>query len=34
MSLHILADDGLLVVAGNVVPFDSVPVEVVQYSQA
>jgi len=34
MSLNVLADDGLLVVAGNVVPFDSVSVEIVQYSHA
>ena len=34
MSLNVLADDGLLVVAGDVVPFDSVSVEIVQYSHA
>ena len=34
MTLHILADDGLLVVAGHVVPLDPVPVEVVQHRHA
>lgn len=34
MSLNVLADDRLLVVAGNVVPFDSISVEIVQNSQA
>lgn len=34
VSLHVLADDGLLVGAGNVVPFDSVAVEVVEDSHA
>jgi hypothetical protein len=29
MTLYVLADDGLLVVAGHVVPLDPVPVEVV-----
>jgi len=31
MTLDVLADDGLLVVAGHVVPLDPVPVEVVQH---
>ena len=34
VSLHILTDDGLLVVAGHVVPLDPVPVEVVQHGHA
>ena len=34
MSLDVLADDGLLVVAGHVVPLDTVPVEVVQHGHA
>jgi len=34
VTLGILADDGLLVVAGHVVPFDPVAVEVVQDGQA
>ena len=33
VTLGILADDGLLVVAGHVVPFDPVAVEVVQDGQ-
>jgi len=34
MALHVLADDGLLVVAGHVVPLDPVAVEVVQHRHA
>jgi len=34
VALDVLADDGLLVVAGHVVPLDAVPVEVVQHRQA
>lgn len=34
VSLNILADDGLLVVAGDVVPLDAVPVEVVKDGHA
>jgi len=34
MSLHVFTDDRLLVVAANVVPLDSVPVEVVQHCHA
>ena len=34
MTLHVLADDGLLVVAGDVVPLDAVVVEVVEHGQA
>ncbi len=34
MSLGVLADDGLLVGAGHVVPLDAVAVEVVEHSQA
>ena len=34
VSLDILADDGLLVGAGNVVPFDAITVEVVENGHA
>ena len=34
MTLHVLADDGLLVVAGDVVPLDAVVVEVVEHGHA
>jgi len=34
MTLYVLADDGLLVVAGHVVPLDPVTVEVVQHRHA
>ena len=34
MSFHVLADDGLLVLAGHVVPLDPVAVEVVEDGQA
>merc|ERR1719460_1479968 len=34
VSLHVFADDWLLVVAPNVVPLDPVPVEVVQHCHA
>ena len=34
MSLDVLAHDGLLVVAADVVPFDAVAVEVVEHGHA
>jgi len=34
MTLHILTDDGFLVVTGNIVPLDAVSIEVVQDGQA
>ncbi len=34
VALHVLADDGLLVLAGHVVPLDAVAVEVVEDGQA
>ena len=34
MSLDVLADDGLLVGAGDVVPLDAVAVEVVEHGKA
>ncbi len=34
VTLGILTDDGLLMMASNVVPFDSVSVEVVENGQA
>jgi hypothetical protein len=34
MTLYVLADDGLLVVAGHVVPLDPVTIEVVQHRHA
>jgi hypothetical protein len=34
MTLYVLADDGLLVVTGHVVPLDPVTVEVVQHRHA
>ena len=34
MTLDVLADDGLLVLAGHVVPFDAVAVEIVQDGHA
>ncbi len=34
VTLHVLADDGLLVVAAHVVPLDAVAVEVVQHRHA
>ena len=33
VALHVLADDGLLVLAGHVVPLDAVAVEVVEDGQ-
>ena len=34
MALHILADDGFLMVTPDIVPLDAVAVEVVQHSHA
>jgi hypothetical protein len=34
VALHVFADDGLLVVAGDVVPLDAVAVEVVEHGHA
>ncbi len=34
VPLHVLADDGLLVAASDVVPLDAVPVEVVEHRHA